>query len=107
MALLAHVGDEFLHDFFISRADGARVGDDLQVGRFQILEQDIAVEGQFERGEVVGCYGPDGREVARGLVNYSAAEARRIMGRPSGEIASILGAMDEPELIHRDNLVLL
>ncbi|MBM3355356.1 MAG: glutamate 5-kinase, partial [Betaproteobacteria bacterium] len=39
--------------------------------------------------------------------NYSAAETRRILGRPSGEIESILGYVDEPELIHRDNLVLL
>ena len=65
------------------------------------------VSGQFERGEVVACLDPDGREVARGLVNYSAAETRRIMRRPSAEIESILGYMDEPELIHRDNLVLL
>ena len=67
----------------------------------------VAVEGEFERGAVVACLDADGREVARGLVNYSAAEARRIMRRPSGEIESILGSMDEPELIHRDNLVLL
>ena len=50
---------------------------------------------------------PAGREIARGLVNYSAEEARRIMRRPSGEIEAILGYVDEPELIHRDNLVLL
>jgi len=67
----------------------------------------VAVEGEFERGAVVACLDADGREVARGLVNYSAAEARRIMRRPSAEIGTILGAMDEPELIHRDNLVLL
>jgi glutamate 5-kinase len=67
----------------------------------------VDVEGDFERGAVVACLGPDGREVARGLVNYSAAEARRIMRKPSSAIASILGYMDEPELIHRDNLVLL
>jgi len=67
----------------------------------------LAVEGEFERGAVVACLDPDGREVARGLVNYSAAEARRIMRRPSAEIEPILGYMDEPELIHRDNLVLL
>jgi glutamate 5-kinase len=67
----------------------------------------VAVEGEFERGAVVACLDPDGREVARGLVNYSAAEARRIMRKPSSAIASILGYMDEPELIHRDNLVLL
>jgi len=51
--------------------------------------------------------GEGGREVARGLVNYSAAESRRILGRPSSEIESVLGYVDEPELIHRDNLVLL
>jgi glutamate 5-kinase len=65
------------------------------------------IEGEFERGAVVACVAPDGREVARGLVNYSAAESRRILGKPSGEIAGILGYVDEPELIHRDNLVLL
>ncbi len=65
------------------------------------------VSGAFERGAVVACVDPSGREVARGLANYSAAETRRIMGRPSGEIESILGYVDEPELIHRDNLVLL
>jgi glutamate 5-kinase len=66
-----------------------------------------AVEGEFERGAVVACVAPDGREVARGLVNYSAAESRRILGKPSGKIEAILGYVDEPELIHRDNLVLL
>jgi len=66
-----------------------------------------AVSGDFERGAVVGCGGPDGREIARGLVNYAAAEARLIMRRPSSEIESILGYVDQPELIHRDNLVLL
>jgi glutamate 5-kinase len=65
------------------------------------------VSGDFQRGEVVGCLDPQGREVARGLVNYSSDETRRILRRPSGEIESILGYVDEPELIHRDNLVLL
>jgi glutamate 5-kinase len=67
----------------------------------------VAVEGEFERGEVVGCFDPDNREIARGLVNYSAAEAARILRRPSSEIEAILGYVDEPELIHRDNMVLL
>ena len=49
----------------------------------------------------------EGREVARGLTNYSAGEARRIAGKPSSAIEAELGYMDEPELIHRDNLVLL
>jgi glutamate 5-kinase len=67
----------------------------------------VAVAGDFARGEIVGCVDGEGREVARGLVNYSAEETRRIMRRPSGEIESVLGYVDEPELIHRDNLVLL
>jgi len=66
-----------------------------------------SVEGDFARGALVGCVGPDGREIARGLVNYGAAESRRIVGRPSSEIESILGYVDEPELIHRDNLVVV
>jgi glutamate 5-kinase len=65
------------------------------------------VEGEFERGAVVACLSPEGVEVARGLVNYNAQESRRIAGRPSSEIEAILGYVDEPELIHRDNLVLL
>ena len=63
--------------------------------------------GEFERGEVVSCIDESRREVARGLVNYSAAETRRILRTPSGEIEARLGYVDEPELIHRDNLVLL
>ena len=59
------------------------------------------------RGEVVGCYAQDGREVARGLVNYGAQDAARIARKPSAEIEAILGYVDEAELIHRDNLVLL
>lgn len=66
-----------------------------------------ASEGDFSRGELVACMGPDGREIARGLINYSAAEAARIIGRPSEQIETLLGYVDEPELIHRDNLVLL
>jgi glutamate 5-kinase len=67
----------------------------------------LAVEGAFQRGEIVGCFAPDGREIARGLVNYDASETARILRKPSSEIESILGYVDEPELIHRDNLVLL
>lgn len=67
----------------------------------------IAIDGTFERGELVGCIDPDGREIARGLVNYGASDAARIKRRPSTEIESTLGYIDEPELIHRDNLVLL
>ncbi|GAB4179988.1 MAG: glutamate 5-kinase [Rhodocyclaceae bacterium] len=66
-----------------------------------------AVEGEFRRGAAVACRAPGGREIARGLINYSSAEARRIARHPSTQIERLLGYMDEPELIHRDNLVLL
>ena len=66
-----------------------------------------AVQGDFERGEIVSCVDPGGREIARGLVNYSADEARRIVGHASDRIESILGYIDEPELIGRDNMVLM
>lgn len=65
------------------------------------------VNGDFARGEVVVCLDRSGSEVARGLVNYDAQETLRIMGKPSGRIEELLGYVDEEELIHRDNLVLL
>ncbi|MCO5108546.1 MAG: glutamate 5-kinase [Burkholderiaceae bacterium] len=65
-----------------------------------------AVSGEFERGEAVAIRDPDGREIARGLINYSSSETRLIMRRPSSEIEAILGFTEEPELVHRDNLVL-
>jgi len=65
------------------------------------------VEGEFRRGDLVVCAGPGGEEVARGLVNYSSEESRRIIGKPSGQIEALLGYVDEPELIHRDNLVVV
>ena len=65
----------------------------------------IAVTGEFERGDAIGCIDESGRELARGLANYSANETLRIMRKPSSEIESVLGYVDEDELIHRDNLV--
>jgi len=67
----------------------------------------IAAEGQFMRGEMVACLTPEGQEIARGLVNYSAEETRQILRLPSDKIEEILGYIDAPELIHRDNLVLV
>lgn len=64
------------------------------------------VTGDFSRGDMVLCVDARGREVARGLVNYAAAEARKIIGRPSAEIVERLGYQHSEELIHRDNLVL-
>jgi glutamate 5-kinase len=65
------------------------------------------VRGEFERGELVSCIDADGREVARGLVNYSAREAAAIKGLPTSRIEAALGYLREPELIHRDNLALV
>jgi glutamate 5-kinase len=66
----------------------------------------VEVQGEFERGAAVACLAPDGREIARGLVNYASSETRRIARRSTQEIEDLLGYLDEPELIHRDNLVL-
>ncbi len=65
------------------------------------------VRGNFSRGDMVSCRDAQDREIARGLVNYSAEETRRIMGSPSRDIEGILGYQLDEELIHRDNLVLL
>ena len=65
------------------------------------------VEGDFQRGEVVSCISSEGAEIARGLVNYDAGESQKIKGETSEKFESILGYIDEAELIHRDNLVLL
>lgn len=66
-----------------------------------------AVDGVFQRGDLVAVLAPDGAEVARGLVNYGADDARKIQGQPSHALPALLGYEDEPELIHRDNLVLI
>lgn len=65
----------------------------------------LSVDGDFPRGSVVTCINMAGQVIARGLVNYSALETRKIMGLPSQKIAGILGYIDEAEIIHRDNLV--
>ena len=95
------------------RLSGKVVLDD---GAIKALRQDgksllpigvVSVTGHFERGEVVACVDTGGHEIARGLVNYSAAETARILRKPSSEIEKILGYVDESELIHRDNMILL
>jgi glutamate 5-kinase len=67
----------------------------------------IGVEGDFERGAAVSCISQEGAEVARGLINYSSGEARLIARKPSSKIEEILGYIDEPEMINRDNLISL
>lgn len=88
----------------------------LDAGAVQVLRQAgrsllpvgvLRVEGRFSRGEVVACVDESGREIARGLVNYSAEEAERIKRLPSSRIQEQLGYVADEELIHRDNLVLL
>jgi glutamate 5-kinase len=66
-----------------------------------------AVSGIFNRGEVVACIAPDGTEVARGLVNYPSDECKQIIGKASRHIPEILGYQDDPELINRENLILM
>jgi glutamate 5-kinase len=66
----------------------------------------IAVNGAFERGDAVVVRNGDGAEIGRGIVAYSAADARRIMGHRTHEIVRILGYQGRDEMIHRDDLVL-
>jgi glutamate 5-kinase len=66
-----------------------------------------AVEGDFSRGDVIAIRSPSGQEIARGLANYASAEARLICRRPSTEFEQTLGYTAEPEMVHRDNLVLI
>ena len=65
-----------------------------------------AVRGDFKRGEIIACLDPGGREIARGLSNYDAAQSSLIMGKSSQQIRALLGEFEEEELIHRDNLIL-
>jgi glutamate 5-kinase len=78
-----------------------------EAGRSLLPVGVTTVEGNFLRGDLVACVDPQGREIARGLANYNAQEARRIARQPSSRIEELLGYVDEPELIHRDNLVLV
>jgi glutamate 5-kinase len=67
----------------------------------------VQVEGDFSRGDVIGVRDPSGVEIARGLANYSSAEARLLCRKPSAEFEALLGYAAEPEMLHRDNLVLM
>lgn len=76
--------------------------------RVSLLPVGVAsVEGEFSRGELVRCVDSAGRLIAQGLTNYSSAETRKVLGVASRDIAARLGYSLEPELIHRDNLVVL
>jgi len=65
----------------------------------------VAARGRFERGDTVSVLGPDGAEIARGIIGYSDVDSARILGRKSSEIEGILGFRGRDEIIHRDDLV--
>ena len=67
----------------------------------------VSVQGTFKRGDLVACLDEQHQEIARGLINYNAEETNKILGKSSGEIEEVLGYVDEPELINRDNLAVL
>ncbi len=80
----------------------------LQSGGRSLLAVGVkGIVGEFTRGDVIDCRTQDGRAIGRGIVNYGSGEVRRIAGHASGDIERILGFIEEPELIHRDNFVLL
>jgi glutamate 5-kinase len=79
----------------------------LRNGRSLLAVGVNGVDGEFERGSAVACRTQEGDQIARGLINYSSSETRRIAGHATSEIESLLGYLDEEELIHRDNLVLI
>jgi glutamate 5-kinase len=79
----------------------------LLEGRSLLPAGVTGTRGRFERGDTVSVVSAEGAEVARGIIAYSDADAARIMGRRSAEIAQLLGFRGRDEMIHRDNLVLL
>jgi len=79
----------------------------LQEGKSLLPIGVIEAQGDFERGAAVACLSAEGREIARGLTNYGSSDARRIARHASQEIEDILGYIEEPEIIHRDNLMLV
>jgi glutamate 5-kinase len=79
----------------------------LRSGKSLLAVGVISAHGRFTRGEMVICKTAGGKEIARGLVNYSYQETQKIIGKPSGLIEQLLGYKNEEELIHRDNLVLI
>ena len=67
----------------------------------------LSVSGEFQRGEVVAVHNEQGQEIARGIANYASTEARRLCRKPSSQFEALLGYVAEPEMIHRDNMVLM
>jgi len=88
------------------RLDAGAAAKIVQEGKSLLPIGMTAVEGEFARGDVIALRAPDGSELARGLANYSAAEARLLCRKASTDFERLLGYAAEPEMIHRDNLVL-
>jgi glutamate 5-kinase len=78
----------------------------LQEGKSLLPIGMTAVQGDFSRGDVIAVRDSAGQEIARGLANYASAEARLLCRKPSGDFEALLGYAAEPEMVHRDNLVL-
>ena len=91
-------------DVFVD--DGAKKAV-VQRGKSLLPSGVVKIKGSFDRGDLVTCLGPRGKEFARGLVNYSASEIERIKGLRSNQIESTLGYKYSDEVIHRDDLVVL
>lgn len=98
LASLLHAQGQLVLD------DGAVTGV-VEQGRSLLPIGITAVRGQFERGDLVSCIDSEGRERARGLVNYASGEAQALVGKASAQIEPTLGYRGEEEMIHRDNLV--
>ncbi|WP_415037134.1 glutamate 5-kinase [Azonexus sp.] len=79
----------------------------LQAGKSLLPIGVRAVQGEFERGAVIACRTESGQEIARGLCNYGSTDAKRILRKNTAEIEGILGYIEDAEMIHRDNLILL
>jgi glutamate 5-kinase len=96
-----------------SRTKGSLVLDDGAVKALTAMGKSLlpsgitGVEGDFELGDSVNCVDGKGRRIAKGIVNYSASDIRKIMGKRTSEIEKLLGYKYSDEAIHRDNLVVL
>lgn len=87
--------------------DAGAVNALVRDGRSLLPAGVVAVEGEFDRGQTVRIFAPDGREIARGLTQYRAADVRAIKGLHSAQIAETLGYDYGPEVVHRDDMVVL
>ncbi|MFT5007768.1 MAG: glutamate 5-kinase [Reinekea sp.] len=87
--------------------DAGAAGALLNQGKSLLAVGVVSLQGSFQRGECVAVKSEQGVTLARGLVNYDAQDAAKIVGEPTRNIKALLGFINEPELIHRDNLVVL